>query len=317
MANPIQTRPGPEVWPELPLAAWQETYLTLQCWMQIVGKVHLALAPMSNHWWQVPFYLTARGLTTSPMFFGPHICQIDFDFIEHQLRIETNAGARRTIILRPRSVADFYQEVMAQLRSLGIDVAIWTVPVEVEERTPFEQDHHHAAYDPEYVQRFWRILSQVDRVLKLFRGRFLGKASPVHFFWGGFDLAATRFSGRRAPEHPGVPNVARFIMQTAYSHEVSSCGFWPGAGLGQPAFYAYAYPEPKGFKTYPVQPSAAYYSPELGEFLLPYDAVRTSPAPDETLLAFLQSTYEAAANLAHWDRAALEDQALLMSRSLR
>jgi hypothetical protein len=306
MSDRIQTLPDPGAWPELPLAAWQETYLTLQRWMQIVGKIRLALAPMSNHWWQVPFYLTARGLTTSSMPYGPLICQIDFDFIEHQLCIQTSAGARQTIVLRPRSVADFYQEVMAQLRSLGIDIAIWTVPVEVEERTPFEQDYRHAAYNPEYARRFWRILIQVDRVLKVFRGHFLGKASPVHFFWGALDLAATRFSGRRAPDHPGVPNVARFVMQSAYSHELSSCGFWPGAGLGLPAFYAYAYPEPNGFKTYPVQPSAAYYSPELGEFVLPYDAVRTATAPDETLLAFLQSTYEAAANLAQWDRAALE-----------
>lgn len=308
MSDPIPTRPDPEVWPELPLAAWQETYLTLHRWMQIIGKIRLALAPAYNHWWQVPFYLTARGLTTSPMPYGSLMCQIDFDFIEHELRLETSAGARRTLALYPRSVADFYQEVMAQLRSLGIDIAIWTTPVEVEERTPFEHDDRHAAYDPEYVHRFWRILLQADRVLKVFRGRFWGKASPVHFYWGALDLAVTRFSGRRAPDHPGTPNVAWFVMQSAYSHELSSCGFWPGAGLGLPAFYAYAYPEPNGFKTYPVQPGAAYYSPELGEFLLPYDAVRTATAPDEALLAFLQSSYEAAANSAQWDRAALEYQ---------
>jgi hypothetical protein len=231
MSDPIPTRLDPEVWPELPLAAWQETYLTLHRWMQIIGKIRLALAPACNHWWQVPFYLTARGLTTSPMPYGSLMCQIDFDFIEHELRLETSAGARRTLALYPRSVADFYQEVMAQLRSLGMDIAIWTTPVEVEERTPFEQDDRHAAYDPEYVHRFWRILLQADRVLKVFRGRFRGKASPVHFFWGSLDLAVTRFSGRRAPDHPGTPNVARFVMQRAYSHELSSCGFWPDPGL--------------------------------------------------------------------------------------
>lgn len=306
MSDPKQTPTNSGVWPELPLDAWQETYMTLHRWMQIVGKIRLTLAPACNHWWQVTFYLTTRGLTTSPMPYGPLTCQIDFDFIEHHLSIETSAGARRTVELYPRPVADFYQEVMSQLRSLGINVAIWTVPVEVEERTPFEQDHHHAAYDPEYTWRFWQILVQVDRVLKVFRGRFLGKASPVHFYWGALDLAVTRFSGRTAPEHPGVPHVARYVMQSAYSHELTSCGFWPGAGLGSPAFYAYAYPEPNGYKTYPVQPGEAYYSPELGEFLLPYDAVRTSTGPDETLLAFLQSTYEAAAHLAQWDRAALE-----------
>jgi len=297
---------GTEAWPELPFEAWQETYATLHLWTQIVGKIRLALAPMCNHWWQTTLYITARGLTTSPIPYRTLSFQIDFDFIDHELHIETSSGARQSVALFPRSVADFYEELMARLRSLGIDVAIWTVPVEIGDRTPFEQDRGHAAYDPEYAQRWWRSLVQADRVLKVFRSRFTGKVSPVHVFWGSLDIAVTRFSGRRAPEHRGAPNVARFVMREAYSHEVSSCGFWPGAGLGKPAFYAYAYPTPEGFGKYPVQPGEAYYHTELGEFLLPYDAVRTSPSPDETLLAFLQSTYEAAANLAKWDRASLE-----------
>jgi Family of unknown function (DUF5996) len=297
---------GKEIWPDLPLEAWQDTYVTLHRWMQIVGKIRLALAPMCNHWWQVPLYLTSRGLTTSPMPYGTLSFQIDFDFIDHRLHIETSDGARRSFELGPRSVADFLYEITAQLRSLGIEVAIWPVPVEVEDRTPFEHDHQHAAYDPDYAHRHWRLLLQVNRVLTAFRCRFTGKASPVHFFWGSFDLAVTRFSGRRAPEHPGAPNVARFVMRESYSHEVSSCGFWAGTGLGMAAFYAYAYPEPEGFKAYPIQPSQAYYSPEFRLFVLPYDAVRTAVSPDEALLAFLQTTYEAAANLATWDRAALE-----------
>ncbi len=295
-----------QAWPELPLEAWQETYATLHLWTQIVGKIRLALSPMCNHWWQITLYVTARGLTTSPIPYGSLDFQIDFDFIDHELHIETSAGTKQSMGLFPRSVADFYRELMAQLRSAGIDAAIWTVPVELEDRTPFERDDKHAAYDPEYAQRWWRSLVQADRVLKVFRSRFTGKVSPVQVFWGSFDIAVTRFSGRRAPEHPGAPNVARFVMREAYSHEVSSCGFWPGAGLGRPAFYAYAYPTPEGFGKYPVQPGEAYHHTELGEFLLPYDAVRTSPWPDETLLAFLQSTYEAAANLAKWDRASLE-----------
>ena len=297
---------GTEVWPDLPLDAWQETYATLHRWMQIVGKIRLALAPMVNHWWQVPLYVTARGLTTSPIPYGMLNFQIDFDFIDHMLRIETSDGARRSFELSPRSVADFLQEIMAQLRSLGIEVAIWNVPLEIEDRTPFDQDHKHAAYDPVYAQRHWQLLSQADRVLKAFRSGFVGKASPVHFFWGSFDMAVTRFSGRRAPEHPGSPNVARYVMVEAYSHEMSSCGFWAGAGLGLPAFYAYAYPEPEGFKEYPIQPGQAYYDTSFKLFVLPYESVRSAASPDETLLAFLQTTYEAAANLAQWDRASLE-----------
>jgi hypothetical protein len=298
--------PGAEVWPDLPLDVWRETYETLHRWMQIVGKIRLALTPVAPHCWQVPLYITARGLTTSPIPYGRQIFQIDFDFIDHKLRIETSQGTGRSFQLLPRSVAAFYSELMGHLHLLGIDVTIWTVPVEMEVRTPFEQDVQPRAYDPEYARRFWEVLVQVDRVLKTFRSRFAGKVSPVHFFWGGFDMAVTRFSGRRAPEHPGAPNVARSVMRDAYSHEVSSCGFWPGVGLGILSFYAYAYPEPAGFPEYPIQPSAAYYNTTLREILLPYDVVRASSTPDETLLAFLQSTYEAAAILGQWDRAALE-----------
>jgi len=296
------------VWPDLPWEAWQETCTTLHMWLQIIGKIRLKLVPMVNHWWQVPLYVTPRGLTTSPMPFKSSVFQIDFDFLTHRLEIITDKGETGFIELKGLSVADFYRMTMEALRSLGIEVRIWTTPVEVADRTPFEQDTKHAAYDPEFATRFWRALVQVDRVLKQFRSSFIGKVSPVHFFWGAFDHAVTRFSGRRAPEHPGVPSVGRSVMVEAYSHEVSSCGFWPGAGLGLPAFYAYAYPEPEGFKKYPVQPQEAYYHNELEEFILPYDAVRTSPRPDETLLSFLQSTYEAAANLGHWDRASLERQ---------
>ena len=295
-----------EDWPSLPWEDWQETCATLHMWSQIIGKIRLKLAPMVNHWWQVPLYVTPRGLSTSPMPFDSRIFQIDFNFLAHSLEIIADWSEPRFIELKGLSVADFYNRTMETLRSLGIEISIWTTPVEVVDRTPFEQDTQHAAYDPEFAERFWRVLIQVDRVFKKFRSRFIGKVSPVHFFWGAFDHAVTRFSGRRAPEHPGVPSVGRYVMVEAYSHEVSSCGFWPGAGLGEPAFYAYAYPEPEGFKEYPVQPRGAYYHKELGEFILPYDVVRTSPTPDETLLAFLQTTYEAAANLGKWDRASLE-----------
>ena len=297
---------GLEPWPPLPLEEWQDTYATLHMWMQVVGKIRLRLAPMVNHWWQVPLYVTSRGLTTTPVPYGMRTFEIFFDFIDHDMHIETNDGRRRSIALEPRPVADFYNETLSALRSLGIEVVIWTKPVEVEERIPFEQDRTHAAYDPEYAGRWWRILVQVDRVLKDFRSRFIGKVSPVHFFWGAFDMAVTRFSGRKAPEHPGSPNVARFVMVEAYSHEVSSCGFWPGAGLGMPAFYAYAYPEPEGFPGYPVKPSEAHYDEQFREFLLPYEAVRTAKEPDAALLSFLQCTYEAAAKLGSWDRNLLE-----------
>jgi hypothetical protein len=275
-------------------------------WTQVVGKIRLALTPLVNHWWNVPLYVTTRGLTTSAIPYGAGSFEMLFDFLEHRLRIETSDGATRSMALAPRPVAEFYREAMAALSGLGIEVRIWTTPVEVPDPVPFEQDEVHRSYDPEYAQRFWRVLVQADRVLTEFRARFLGKASPVHFFWGSFDLAATRFSGRPAPPHPGAPNVADSVTREAYSHEVSSAGFWPG-GFGFDAlFYAYAYPEPDGFKQYPVQPKEAFYHWDLGEFVLPYEAVRTAASSDEALMAFLQSTYEAAADLVHWDRASLE-----------
>jgi hypothetical protein len=297
-----------EIWPSLPLKAWKDTYATLHMWTQIVGKIRLAQSPALNHWWQSPLYVTARGLTTSPIPYGQQTFQIDFDFLDHKLLIQTSAGRTRTLELRSRSVADFYTELMAALRFLGIEVKIWTMPQEVEQPIPFEKDRLHAAYDPKYAHRFWHILAQTDRVLTKFRARFLGKCSPVHFFWGSFDMAVTRFSGRPAPMHPGgVPQLADWVVREAYSHEVSSCGFWPGGGpLPEPVFYAYAYPEPEGFKDYPVRPEAAYYHPDMREFILPYEAMRTADDPDQALLAFLQSTYEAAADLSAWDRAALE-----------
>jgi hypothetical protein len=291
------------VWPELPLAEWKDTYDTLHRWTQIIGKIKLALTPQVNHWWNATLHVTPHGLTTSAMYYNNRPLQIDFDFISHLLLFETADNPTKTIALRPCSVAEFYQEVMATLRSLGISITIWTTPVEIPERTPFEQDKKHKSYDPEYVQRFWRILAQTNRVFSEFRSRFIGKDSPVHFFWGAFDLAVTRFSGRPAPTHPGVPYCARFVMVEAYSQEVSSCGFWPGGGaVNEPAFYAYSYPEPPGFREYSIQPKEAFYNAEMGEFLLPYDVVRTADSPDEVLLTFLQSTYEAAATCGKWNR---------------
>jgi uncharacterized protein DUF5996 len=297
------------LWPALPLAEWKDTYHTLHMWTQIVGKIKLALTPLVNHWWNISLYVTPRGLTTSAMPFNNRLFQIDFDFIDHLLLIETTDSSTKKIALRQRSVAEFYQETMAALRSLGMPVTIWTTPVEVPDPIPFEKDQKHAAYDPEYAQRFWRIMAQTSLVLTEFRSRFTGKVSPVHFFWGAFDLAVTRFSGRTAPSHPGAPNLARFVAVEAYSHEVSSCGFWPGGGpVDEPAFFAYAYPEPQGFKDYPIQPTEAFYHTGMREFLVPYDVVRTAKSPDEVLLSFLQSTYEAAATCAKWDRRALERQ---------
>jgi hypothetical protein len=302
-----QTTTNP--WPALPLSEWKDTYETLHMWTQIVGKIRLTLSPLVNHWWNTTLYVTPRGLTTSTMTYKGRYFQIDFDFIDHLLLIQTAEGSTKTIALRPRSVADFYQETMAALESLGMPVTIWTTPVEVQDRTPFEMDQKHASYDPEYAQRVWRILAEASRVLTEFRCRFIGKVSPVHFFWGAFDLAVTRFSGRTAPSHPGAPNMARFVAVEAYSHEVSSCGFWPGGGpVNEPAFYAYAYPEPQGFKDYPIKPQEAFYHTEMGEFLLPYDVVRNANSPDEVLLSFLQTTYEAAATCAKWDRRTLERQ---------
>jgi hypothetical protein len=296
-------------WPALPLSEWKDTYETLHRWTQIVGKIRLTLTPPVNHWWNTTLYITPRGLTTSAMYYKDRYLQIDFDFIDHLLLIQTTDYSTKSIALRPRSVADFYQETMAALESLEMPVTIWTTPVELQDRTPFELDQKHASYDLEYAQRVWRILAQASRVLTEFRCRFIGKVSPVHFFWGAFDLAVTRFSGRTAPSHPGAPNMARFVAVEAYSHEVSSCGFWPGGGpVNEPAFYAYAYPEPQGFKDYTIQPKEAFYHTEMGEFLLPYDVVRNSKSPDEVLLSFLQSTYEAAAICAKWDRHALERQ---------
>ena len=296
-----------EVWPALPLEEWKDTYATLHMWTQIVGKIRLAQTPLINHWWNATLYVTSRGLTTSAMPYGHRTFDIDFDFLDHNLLFRSSDGRAKTVRLHPRPVADLYRETMSALHSLETPVTIWTTPVEVEDRTPFEQDEKHAAYDPEYAQRVWRILLQASRVLTGFRSRFLGKVSPVHFFWGAFDLALTRFSGRLAPSHPGAPNLARFVAVEAYSHEVSSCGFWPGGGpVDMPVFYAYAYPEPEGFKEYAIQPAEAFYHPQLKEFVLPYDVVRKATSPDEVLLAFVQSTYEAAANLAKWDRERLE-----------
>jgi Family of unknown function (DUF5996) len=295
------------IWVPLPIASWQDTYETLHLWTQIIGKIRLALAPKINHWWHSTLYVTPRGLTTLTIPDGTRSFQITFDFLNHQLLIETNDEITRTIELIPRSVADFYQAVISALSEIDIEVQIWTMPQEVTDPIPFEQDDRHAAYDPQAVQRFWQILVQAARLLTLFRSGYVGKCSPVHFFWGSFDLAVTRFSGRRAPEHPGgVPNMADWVTREAYSHEVSSCGFWFGGGSVEALFYAYAYPTPEGFKDYPIQPREAFYSLEMQEFILPYETVRQADDPDERVLEFLQSTYEAAANLGHWDRAALE-----------
>ena len=295
-------------WPELPTAAWRESCETLQLWTQIVGKIRLAREPWLNHSWHVVLYVNPRGLTTSPIPDGTRTFQIDFDFIDHVLRISTSDGAQRQFALAGHSVASFYAAIMAELAQLGIHVAINETPNELPEPIRFSQDHQHASYDPDAVRRFLQILLNGDRVFKQFRTAFLGKASPVHFFWGSFDLAVTRFSGRRAPRHPGgVPHLPDDVAAEAYSHEVSSAGFWPGSGaIDYPAFYSYAYPEPTGFRTTAVRPDAAFFSEALGEFILPYDAVRTAARPDQALLEFLQSTYEAAANAAKWDRDALE-----------
>ena len=295
-------------WPALPLGQWQDTYATLHMWTQIVGKTRLARAPMENHWWQVAMYVTPRGLTTSAIPYGEQTFAVDFDFVDHTLWVRTSGGATRGIALVARSVADFFSEYMAVLRALGLDIRLRPSPVEVQTAIPFAEDREHAAYDPDAARRCWQILVQTDRVLKRFRGRFLGKASPVHFFWGSFDLAATRFSGRRAPRHGGgAPNCPDYVMVEAYSHECSSCGFWPGGGpIPEPVFYAYAYPEPPGYADHAVRPHAAYYHRDMREFVLPYEAVRTTPTPEEALLEFVQSTYEAAAEHGRWDRIALD-----------
>ncbi len=295
-------------WPELPLEKWSDTATTLHMWVQIVGKIRMSRTPWTNHSWHVPLYVTARGLGTSLIPYGAMAYEMNFDFLTHVLMIETTNGSQRRVALGPRSVSDFYAEVIASLHELKLDVSINTTPSELPDGIPFEQDSIHSHYDGEYVTRFWRILVQVDRVFKEFRSRFIGKCSPVHFFWGSFDLAVTRFSGREAPPHPGgIPHFPDWVAREAYSHEVSSAGFWPGGGgIDYAAFYSYAYPSPDGFSEAVIRPSTAVWSNGLGEFLLPYDEVRTALSPDDVLLEFLQSSYDAAANLGHWDRAALE-----------
>ncbi|HLR93255.1 MAG TPA: DUF5996 family protein [Jiangellaceae bacterium] len=294
-------------WPRLRVADWAQTRDTLHMWTQIVGKVRMSQAPFVNHWWQVTLYASPRGLTTGAIPHGGRLFDLEFDFCEHQLLISTSDGQRRTIRLEPKSVAEFYHQVMDALDQLGIQPRFQAQPNEVDPAIRFAEDTHNASYDPEAAQLFWRQLIQASRVFDEFRSHFVGKVSPVHFFWGAMDLACTRFSGRSAPAHPGgVPNCADWVMVEGYSGELSSCGFWPGGGE-EGAFYAYAYPAPEGFANYPIGPSAAYYSEELGEFLLPYEAVRTAADPDRALLEFLQTTYEAAAEHGGWDRAGLED----------
>lgn len=294
-------------WPALRVDDWTDTRETLHRWTQIVGKIRLAQAPMLNHWWQVTLYVTPRGLSTSSMPApGGRAFEIEFDFCTHQLRITVEGGEHREIALEPKSVAAFYGEVMDALAALNLDVKIWPVPVEIEDATPFTEDTAHASYDPAAAQLFWRQLVQVDRVLKRFRAGFQGKVSPVHFFWGAMDMAVTRFSGRTAPRHPGgAPNCGDWVMVEGYSHELASCGFWPGGGE-EGAFYSYAYPEPDGYSAAAVEPAEAFYSADFRQFLLPYEAVRTAADPEATALRFLQTTYDAAADLGDWDRDTLD-----------
>jgi hypothetical protein len=295
-------------WPDLPLSAWQDTFATLHLWTQIVGKIRLVKSPWLNHSWHTTLYVTSRGLTTSPIPDGARTFELEFDFTAHRLELHSSDGRREDVPLRPQTVASFHKQVMDALRRLDIEVRISRKPSELVDPIPFAEDEVHRSYDAEYAHRFWLALVQADRVFKIFRARFIGKASPVHFFWGAGDLAVTRFSGRRAPEHPGgIPNLADWVTREAYSHEVSSCGFWPGSGaIDYPAFYSYAYPAPAGFADAAVGPEGAFYSKDYGEFILPYDRVARAASPDDTLLEFLQSTYEAAATLGGWDRAALE-----------
>ncbi len=297
-----------EQWPSLPYEEWKETYATLHMWTQIVGKIRLAQMPWINHSWHVTLYAAARGLTTAPIPYNGRFFQIDFDFIDHKLLVQTGDGDVRTMALRAFPVAEFHRELFSSLSGLGIEVKIHGSPNEVPDPIPFEEDREHDSYDAEYAGRWWRVLSQTSRVFNDFRAPFLGKCSPVHFFWGAFDLAVTRFSGRTAPQHPGgFPNMPDWITREAYSHEVSSCGFWPGGGpIPYPVFYSYAYPEPEDFSSAPVRPGAAFYSSDLREFLLPYEEVRKAASPDGMLLEFLQSTYGAAADLGGWNRGELE-----------
>lgn len=295
------------LWPELRYHDWSESCQTLHLWTQIAGKVRLARAPLINHWWQVPLYVTTRGLGTSPIPHDGREFSIDFDFIDHRLVVATTDGIVEEFPLEPMAVADFYRRTMRALDKARVPVRIHTVPSEIAGGIPFENDHQHGSYDAASVHRFWLALVQIDRVMTEFRARFLGKVSPVHFFWGSFDHAVTRFSGRTAPPHPGgIPALPDWVTREAYSHEVSSAGFWPGGAGADAAFYSYAYPEPEGFRDAPVSPEAAFYSTAMSEFLLPYEAVRSSPDPAAALMAFFQTTYEAAASLGKWDRKALE-----------
>lgn len=300
------TDQGVGAWPSLRVEDWSDTRDTLHMWTQIVGKIRMAHAPMLNHWWQVTLYVSPRGLTTSSIPHGTRLFDIEFDFVDHQLHIRTDDGQARHIALEPKTTAVFYAEVMGALGELGMETTIQARPNEVDPSIPFAEDDVHASYDAEAAHLFWRQLVQADRVMQVFRAHFSGKVSPVHFFWGAVDLACTRFSGRSAPTHPGgAPNCGDWVMEEGYSHELSSCGFWPGGG-DEGAFYAYAYPEPDGFSDYPVGPADAFYSVENGQFLLPYEAVRTAPDPDAALLEFLHTTYLAAAERGGWDRAELE-----------
>jgi hypothetical protein len=306
-----------EAWPRLGLDEWSDTLTTVQRWTQIVGKTRLTYSPMQNHWWQVALYVTARGLTTSPIprDHGEGTFQVDFDFIDHRLVIAMSDGETAVVPLEARSVADFYADYLSALRSLGIDLRLrFPAPSEMADRMLFADDRVHASYDGDAVRRCWQIMAHADRALQAFRGRFLGKSSPSHFWWGGFDMACTRFSGRRAPQHPGgIPNLPDYVTREAYSHECISAGWWPGtvgSPVVEPAFYAYAYPEPKGCDVAPIKPAAAFYHQNLHEWILPYESVRTSASPERALQDFLESTYEAAADLGNWDRAALERQPL-------
>ncbi len=298
---------GADRWPELRVADWTQTQATLHMWFQVVGKIRLAHAPLINHWWQVPFYVTPRGLTTSSIPYGTAMFDMEFDFVNHRLSVRSSNGGERSVNLEPQSVAQFHTRTMAVLSELGIDTHIRPVPTEVDPAIPFSEDHHHASYDPAAVTAFWRQLIHAERVITRFRAEFLGKVSPVHFFWGAMDLACTRFSGRTAPPHPGgAPNCPAWVMVEGYSHELSSCGFWPGGGE-EGAFYSYAYPEPEGYKDALIDVDGAYYSTQFRQFLLPYETVRTTADPDATLLAFLQATYRAAEITAGWDPALLTD----------
>jgi hypothetical protein len=305
--TPGSSGPSSSHWPRLPVAEWTPTRDTLQLWTQIVGKVRMVNTPLINHWWNVPLYVTARGLTTS-LVPHPHGTdfQIDFDLHDHQLNIATDAGERRSFPLESRPVAEFYARLMELLEHLGVGTTIWPMPVEIEGAVPFTEDHVHGTYDPDQAHRFWLLLVQSERVFEVFRSRFIGKASPVHLFWGALDLAVTRFSGRTAPPHPGgAPNCGPRVMLEAYSHEVSSCGYWPG-GEGEGVFYSYAYPEPPGYRETAILPESASFREDLGEFVLPYEVVRRAGDPDAVVLDFLQSSYEAAADCARWNRHDLE-----------